>query len=166
MAAQLFDWDALGIGDEEDPSVVKRRLEKIHQDILTVKGISTTPDKNSPGFNPTHHQAREVAVMSCLGIQPKDIALVLNVELPMLKLYYAKELSVSHSIANAMVARVALQMAASGNNSDMTKFWLKTQAGWRETSNIDLTSNGKTVGETGSAKTRLKTMLKDLGVKG
>lgn len=165
MAQLPFSWKELGLGEQEDAKSVTKRLEAIHQEILTAKGISTKPDKNSPGFNPTVAQAREVAVMACLGLQPVDIALVLNIELKMLKLYYTKELSVTHSIANAMVARVALQMAASGNNADMTKFWLRTQAGWQEKQAIDLTSGGKAINNE-SAKSKLKNLLSAVGKAG
>lgn len=146
MTNQVFDWDSLGIGDGEDPKEVTARLDKIHRDMLAAQGIDYKPEKNSPGFKPTVAQAREVAVMACLGIDQKDIALVLNIELRLLKLFYSKELTVSKNLANAMVARVALRMAMSGAMPDMTKFWLKSQAGWQEKQSIDVTTNGKDIG--------------------
>lgn len=161
----VFDWDSLGLGvEEEDPTIVKARLDKIHAELLTAKGLNATPDKNSPGFVPSAAQAREVSVMACLGLDSKDIALVLNIEHKMLKLYYGRELSVSMNLANAMVARQALQMALSGRNPDMTKFWLKAQAGWQEKTAVDITSNGKTLGEA-TAKDKLKDALKAAGAK-
>lgn len=163
--SQLFDWDALGIGDEEDPTIVKARLDKIHNELLKAKGIDPVPTKNSPGFNPSVAQARQVSVMACLGLDSKDIALVLNIEHKMLKLYYERELRVTMNIANAMVARQALQMALSGRNPDMTKFWLKAKAGWRETTGVDITSNGKTLGEA-TAKDKLRDTLAAAGVAG
>lgn len=90
--------------------------------------------------------------MSCLGLEPKEIALVLNIEEKLLKLYYAKELKVSSSLANAMVARRALQMAMSGRFPDMTKFWLKSRAKWKETASVELSGpDGKPM-EFSSAK--------------
>lgn len=155
-----FNWDELGIGDYEDPAETKIRLDAIHRQILQQKGISTKPEKNSPGFNPTPQQAREVSVMAALGLDPKDIALVLNIEERMLKLYYTKELRVSHNLANAMVARQALQMAMSGRFPDMTKFWLKTRAKWKENHPEELPTDDKEKGgELDSAKNRLKQMI-------
>jgi hypothetical protein len=162
MTHLVFDWDSLGLGDAEDPNAVKRRLDNIHAEMLDAKGISHKPDKNSPGFVPSAAQAREVSVMSCLGIDPKDIALVLNIELKMLTMYYSKELKVAMNLANAMVARQALQMALSGRNPDMTKFWLKAKAGWTETSRVDLTTNGKDI-STVTSKDKLKEILKAAG---
>lgn len=164
-SSALFDWDLLGIGAEEDPKEVKARLDKIHRDLLIAKGIATEPGKNSPGFVPSAVQAREVAVMACLGLDSKDIALVLNIEHKVLKLYYDKELRVTMNLANAMVARVALQLAMSGRNPDMTKFWLKAKAGWKETTGVDITSNGKTL-DGATARDKLKDALRAAGVAG
>lgn len=156
---KLFDWDSLGIGDSEDPKEVSARLDKIHKDMLKSQGLEYAPDKNSPGFRPSAEQARTVSVMACMGLSPKDIALALNIELKLLNLYYAKELTVSKQLANVAVARVALRMAMSGASADMTKFWLKTQAGWTETQNIDITSKGEKL-EGQTAKDKVAAALK------
>lgn len=163
--SEIFSWEQLGIGPEEDPKAVAARLERIHRDMLKQQGIDYHPEKNSPGFKPSAAQAREVAVMSCLGIDDKDIALVLNIELKMLRLYYHKELKVSMNMANAMVARTALRMAMSGAHADMTKFWLKARAGWKETSGIDITSGGEKL-EGMSAKDKVKAALNSAKPKG
>lgn len=128
----MIDWESLTLPEYEDPAATKVRLDMIHKQILDEKGINSKPAKNSPGFAPTLYQARQVAVMSALGLDPRDIALVLDVEETLLKVYYKKEMRVSHNLANAMVARQALQMALSGRFPDMTKFWLKTRGGWKD----------------------------------
>jgi hypothetical protein len=153
------DWDQLNIGDYEDPKEAKARLEQLHIELLREKGIELAPGKNSPGFNPTPAQAREVSVMACLGLDAKDIALVLNIELKLLKKYYDRELTVANHIPNMMVAKAALEMALSGRNPDMTKFWLKTRAKWKETSAIELTGRDGGPMETVTAKDRLKQVL-------
>ena len=159
MNDDVFGWDQLNIPDHEDPAQTKIRLDAIHRKILEEKGIAHKPEKNSPGFKPCPAQAREVAVMSALGLDPSDIALVLNIEERMLKIYYTKELRVSHNIANAMVARVALQMAMSGRFPDMTKFWLKSRAKWRESHAIDLVDPNAEKDSLDTPKDRLKRMI-------
>ncbi len=134
----IFNWEDLSLPEYETPELTVARLDDLHKAILESKGISSKPEKNSPGFCPTMSQAREVAVMSCLGMEAKDIALVLNIEEKLLKMYYTKELKVSANIANAMVARQALNMAMSGRFPDMTKFWLKSRAKWKETSSMEI----------------------------
>jgi hypothetical protein len=88
-------------------------------------------------------------------MEPKDIALVLNVEEKLLRLYYLKELKVSANIANVMVARQALNMAMSGRFPDMTKFWLKSRAKWKETSGLEVSGPDGGAIEFGSAKEKL-----------
>lgn len=95
--------------------------------------------------------------MAALGLDPKDIALVLDIEEPLMKMYYEKELRVTHNLANAMVARQALQMALSGRYPDMTKFWLQTQAGWRAAK--ESADDGAKKPDVGSAKDRLRNAL-------
>lgn len=150
-----MNWDELNLPDYENVEETNRRLNEIHKELLLAKGLSPVPEKNSPGFEPTAYQARQVAVMSCLGLSSRDIALVLNIEEKMLTVYYKKELKVSHNLANAMVARVALQMAMSGRFPDMTKFWLKTQAGWKDAVAAPVTEDNKE-GDLDSAKSRLR----------
>jgi hypothetical protein len=156
---KAIDWDTLGLGEYEDPKEAQERLTALHSELLREKGIDLKPGHNSPGFNPTPHQAREVSVLTCMGLQPKDIALALNIELKLLKKYYTKELTVSHHLANVMVAKVALEMAMSGRNPDMTKFWLKSRAQWKETAAIELTGKDGGPMETVTAKDRLKQAL-------
>jgi hypothetical protein len=88
-------------------------------------------------------------------MEAKEIALVLNIEEAMLKAYYTKELKTSHIISNVMVARKALDMAMSGRFPDMTKFWLKSQAKWKEVNSVELTGKDGGPVEVGSARDKL-----------
>ena len=153
---KVIDWNSLKLPDYESVDETHRRLQAITRELLTAKGLTPEPEKNSPGFNPTVAQAREVAVMSCLGLQPQDIALVLNIELKILNVFYKKELGVSANMANSMVARKALSMAMSGKQPDMTKFWLKARAGWKETNVTELTGKDGGPVDITSAKNRLR----------
>lgn len=155
----MIDWDSLNLPEYEDPAATKVRLDEIHRGILAQKGINTLPAKNSPGFAPTPYQARQVSVMSALGLDPKDIALVLDVEEKLLLTYYKKELRVSHNLANAMVARQALQMAMSGRFPEMTKFWLTHRAKWRPANDKDTPSDADKKDDLSSAKDRLRRMV-------
>jgi hypothetical protein len=151
----MFDWSELNLPEFEDVEDTKKRLNALHAQALKDKGIPTTIDKGSPGFNPGLLQAREVSVMRALGLEAKEIALVLNISPKVLKAYYTKELNVSHKIANLMVARKALELALSGRHPEMTKFWLKSQAKWKETSVTELTGKDGGPVEIGSARDKL-----------
>lgn len=151
----MFNWEDLNLPEYETAEEVKSRLDEIHERALNDKGVPTKADKGSPGFRPGLEQSRNVSVMSALGLESKEIALVLNVEEAVLKAYYDKELRVSHKISNIMVARKALDMAMSGRFPDMTKFWLKSQAKWKETSGLEITGKDGGPVEIGSARDKL-----------
>ena len=153
--ANMFNWDDLDLPGAENDEDVKARLDAIHTAMLAQKGLVRLNNKKSPGFNPGVQQAREVSVMTALGLEPKDIALVLDIDLKLLKEFYRKELQVSHQLANVAVARKALEMASSGRFPDMTKFWLQTRAKWKTTTGVELTGRDGGPVEVSSAKAKL-----------
>ena len=152
----MFNWEDLQLPEfDEDLKQTQERIDALHKDLIKQKGISVVPEKGSPGLRPSPAQSREVAVMTALGLTPKEIGMVLNIEEKMIKFYYGKELNVSHKLANLMVARKALEMATSGRFPDMTKFWLKSQAKWKETSAVELTGKDGGPVEINSARDKL-----------
>lgn len=155
MANIVFDWNKLNLPEFETADEIKERLDVIHKQAMKAHGLPTKVDKNSPGLRKDPQQSRTVSVMTALGMSPKEIGLALNIEEPVLKLYYAKELNVSHKIANVMVAQKALEMAMSGRFPDMTKFWLKAQAGWTETAKVEITGKNGGPIEVDSARSKL-----------
>lgn len=88
---------------------------------------------NSPGFKPSATQARQIEKLAVCGLSAREIGSVLGVEKSLLEFYYSYELKTAKLRTNASVGRVALKLALDGDHSDMTRFWLKTQAGWKET---------------------------------
>ena len=98
--------------------------------------------KGSPGFDPGPEQAQQVERLTSLGLSVDDIAATLRIEPKLVKKYYKYELETANHRTNAAVAKVALQLAMSGAAPDMTKFWLKTRAGWKETKEVQLTGQG------------------------
>jgi len=99
--------------------------------------------KGSPGFEPGPEQAQQVEQMSALGMSTMDISAVLRIESRLLEKFYKYEIETSTSRVNNQVAKLALQMALSGAMPEMTKFWLKSRAGWKETKVTEITgANG------------------------
>ena len=97
--------------------------------------------------------------MAALGLEPKEIALILNVEEKLLKTYYHRELHVSQKISNIMVSRKALEMAMSGRFPEMTKFWLKARAKWKETAGVEITGKDGGPVEVSSARSKLAQVM-------
>ena len=134
-----FSWDDLELPDYQNNEFeVHERIDQIHRRLREANGISPEPKKNSPGFNPTVAQARTVASLAALGLEAKDIAVALDIEVKLLRMFYDRELKASMHIANAAVAKTALAMAMSGAHPDMTRFWLKTRAKWKETHAVEI----------------------------
>ena len=99
--------------------------------------------KGSPGFEPGPEQAAQVEKMTALGMSTKDIAAILRIEPKLLEKFYGYEIETAAARINSNVAKIALQMALSGSLPEMTKFWLKTRAGWKETKVTEVTgANG------------------------
>jgi hypothetical protein len=108
----------------------------------TKHALRMTNLEGSPGFEPGSDQADQVEKMTALGMSPKDIAAILRIEPKLLQKFYKYELETAGERINQAVAKVALQMALGGSNPDMTKFWLKTRAGWKETKVTEVTGAG------------------------
>ena len=105
--------------------------------------LKGTELSGSPGFEPGAEQAEQVEKMTALGMSPKDIGAILRIEPKLLQKYYKYELETAAERINSAVAKVALQMALGGANPDMTKFWLRSRAGWKETKVTEVTgANG------------------------
>ena len=62
----------------------------------------------------------------------EQIAAVMLFSRSTLEKYYQDQLDLGRAVALATVTETAFKMATSGDNTAMTIFWLKTQAGWRE----------------------------------
>jgi len=97
--------------------------------------------KSSPGFRGTDIEREQVENLAALGIPAQDICDIMHIEPQLMALYYANEMKTGAARVNAQVARVALGLALSGTDSDMTKFWLKTRAGFVETKRVEHTGN-------------------------
>jgi hypothetical protein len=91
---------------------------------------------------PIRTYVAQVEAMAGYGIPEEDIASVLGIELATLKREYPSELANGHVKANAKVAESLYRKAVGEGRESVTAaiFWLKTRAGWRETSNHEVTS--------------------------
>jgi hypothetical protein len=79
--------------------------------------------------------ARQVEAMAGYGLSAKDIAIVLGIDAWVLERDYNKELKTGAIKANAKVAESLFRRATGEGREGVVAaiFWLKTRAGWRET---------------------------------
>lgn len=86
---------------------------------------------------PTEEMRKQIMLLSAVGVRQEDIAAKFDVSVDTLARHYRKELSTGRIDANARVAQTLFQQATAGNTTAMI-FWLKTQAGWRETATHEI----------------------------
>ncbi len=74
--------------------------------------------------------------MAGYGVPEYDIARVLGIDPKTLRKHYRDELDTGHVKANAKVAESLFRKATGDGRQSVTAaiFWLKTRAGWKETS--------------------------------
>lgn len=80
-----------------------------------------------------------VQSLSALGVRYEDIALKLDISHDTLTRHYRRELDLGRIDANAAVANTLYSQARAGNIT-ASIFWMKTRAGWREKSDLNVVS--------------------------
>jgi len=84
---------------------------------------------------------RQVEAMAGYGVPEAEIAGVLGIDPKTLRKHYRQELDHGHTKANAKVAEFLYRRATTEGPQAVTAaiFWLKTRAGWKETSMTEMT---------------------------
>jgi len=91
-----------------------------------------------PEYQKTEEDAKNVEALTIAGVTQKLIAEILKISEPTLRKHYRTELDTSKAKANAVISQALFKQAREGNIAAQI-FWLKTQAGWRETNYHELT---------------------------
>lgn len=109
------------------------------------------PTRITKPFEPTDVQRQLVRDMVAYGIPTEEIASVVinphtdrGISPPTLRKHFAHELKTGHVLANAEVAANLFDIATSRfdqGNVRAAIFWLKARAGWKETSEVEVTAN-------------------------
>ncbi len=88
---------------------------------------------------------RQVEAMAGYGVPEKDIACVLDVDAKTLRKHYRSELNKGHIKATTKVAENLYRKATGEGREAVIAaiFWLKTRAGWKETSVTELATHDK-----------------------
>ena len=93
---------------------------------------------NKPTSNhvPTEATRQTVQLHTMVGTNQTDIARVLDIDEKTLRKYYRDELDLAKAKANATIGGALFNKAKTGDTSAMI-FWMKTQAGWREKTDLN-----------------------------
>ena len=83
--------------------------------------------------------------MAGYGVPEAEIAGVVGIDAKTLRKHYRQELDHAHTKANARVAENLFRKATGEGREAVTAaiFWLKTRAGWKETSVTELAARDK-----------------------
>ena len=84
---------------------------------------------------PTEATRQTVQLHTTVGTDQETIARVLGIDAKTLRKHYRDELDLAKAKANATIGGALFNKAKSGDTAAMI-FWMKTQAGWRETMQI------------------------------
>lgn len=75
--------------------------------------------------------------MALAGVNHEIIAKVMKMSRTTLYKYYRDDLDWAKASCNGMVANALFKNAFKENNTAAQIFWMKTQAGWRETNRVE-----------------------------
>ena len=93
---------------------------------------------------PTDAQRQTVQLHTTVGTDQETIARVIDIDPKTLRKHYRDELDISKAKANATVGGALFNKAKGGDTAAMI-FWMKTQAGWREKTDINHTSDDRSM---------------------
>jgi len=99
----------------------------------------TKKHQTKPPHVPTDATRQVVKIHTMVGTTQKDVARVIGIDGKTLRKYYRDELDLSKAKANATVGGALFNKAVGGDTAAMI-FWMKTQAGFREKTDINHTS--------------------------
>ena len=92
--------------------------------------------QTKPPHEPTKATRDTVQMHALVGTPQSVIADVLNIDAKTLRKWYRAELDLAKAKANATIGGALFNKAKAGDTTAMI-FWMKTQAGWRERSDVN-----------------------------
>lgn len=90
-------------------------------------------------YKPTTEDRARVEAMGAHGVPQDQIAAYIGIAEKTLRKHFRRELDSSKGATTYKVSKALVQNAVNGNVTAQI-FWLKTQAGFRETTAVDLSS--------------------------
>lgn len=91
-----------------------------------------------PPHEPTEKTRAEVSALCSFGVTQTDIAMFLDICEDTLRKHYRRELDTGKIRGNAAMARRLFKAGTEDGSVAAMIFWMKSQAGWRETMDLNL----------------------------
>jgi len=92
--------------------------------------------RTKPPHAPTDAQRQTVQLHTTVGTTQAVISQLLGIDLKTLRKHYREELDLSKAKSNATIGGALFNKAKGGDTTAMI-FWMKTQAGWREKTDVN-----------------------------
>lgn len=93
--------------------------------------------RETDGLLPTDAQRFQVQCMAAIGLKNDQIAVIMNLSLSTIQTQFQEDIYLGRAQGINKVANVLYEMATDKEHPNETKFFLKTQAGWREATQIE-----------------------------
>jgi len=106
---------------------------------MTTNPVTKRKPRNPP-HAPTDTQRQTVQMHTMVGTTQADVAQILGIDEKTLRKHYRDELDLSKAKANATIGGALFNKAKGGDTTAMI-FWMKTQAGWREKQEFEVTGD-------------------------
>jgi len=85
----------------------------------------------------TSQQREMIQVLSGQGLRDDQVAILVKIPLQTMLVYCREDLNIGKAVAHDKVTKSLFEMALDKEHVNATMFYLKTQCGWKETSNIE-----------------------------
>ena len=105
--------------------------EKVKKD---KKAVTTRRPRRDPSI------AGQITTLAGLGLRLVDIGLVVGMSERTIRRNYDADVKKGVAVANAKIAQTLFSKAIEGDTTSLI-FWCKTRLGWREKTDINLTSD-------------------------
>lgn len=112
--------------------------------------IDQSKKTTKPPHEPTDRTRELVQLHTMVGTRQEAIASIIGIDPKTLRKHYRDELDQSKAKANATIGGALFNKAKSGDTTAMI-FWMKTQAGWRETQDLNHRSEDGSMSPSASA---------------
>ena len=117
-----------------------------------------------PEHDPTHATRQLVQLHATVGTAQGIIADILGIDDKTLRKHYREELDQAKAKANATIGGALFNKAKGGDTSAMI-FWMKTQAGWKDTTAVTIANpEGETfkTEDTGAGAAKLLALIENI----
>lgn len=126
----------------------------------THKNGGARPGAGRKPFAPSDKDRERVEAMAGYGVPHEQIASLVGdgIHKETLYKYFRRELDQGKAKANVKIGQTLFQQAVNGNTAAAI-WWSKSQMGWRETQQIDHTTNGESLNRPGTATAAMAAFL-------